>query len=103
MIDRALEEIGDAGGEKRAETVARDLEATTDRAAAAYLAYELGELLRAPARRRGARGQGLRPGADARSRRCRPNLWAIRRVFYRRGLWPNLAKLIGAEVEYRAR
>ena len=30
----------------------------------------------------------------------RPNLWAIRRVFYRRGLWPNLAKLIGAEVEY---
>src|SRR5690606_14270830 len=30
----------------------------------------------------------------------RPNLWAIRRVFYRRGLWPNLTKLISAEVAY---
>src|SRR6185503_20215499 len=30
----------------------------------------------------------------------RANLWAIRRVFYRRGLWPNLVKLISAEVEY---
>src|SRR5262249_5843274 len=30
----------------------------------------------------------------------RPNLWAIRRVFYRRALWPNLLKLIDAEVRF---
>ncbi|TMQ08683.1 MAG: hypothetical protein E6J91_32555 [Deltaproteobacteria bacterium] len=30
----------------------------------------------------------------------RANLWAIRRVFYRRALWPNLVKLIDAEVGY---
>ncbi len=99
VIDRALEEIGDAGSEKRAETVARDLEQTTDTNAAAYLAYELGELyerrLADEARAVKAFGRSLTLDPS-----LRPNLWAIRRVFYRRGLWPNLAKLIGAEVEY---
>lgn len=99
VIDRALEEIGDAGSEKRAETVARDLEQTTDTNAAAYLAYELGELyerrLADEARAVKAYGRALTLDPS-----LRPNLWAIRRVFYRRGLWPNLAKLIGAEVEY---
>ena len=99
VVDRALEELGDVGGEKRAETLAKDLEATTDPAAAAYLAYELGELyerrLADEARAVKAYGRALTldPG-------LRPNLWAIRRVFYRRGLWPNLVKLIGAEVTY---
>ncbi|MEO7097152.1 MAG: hypothetical protein ABI175_28085, partial [Polyangiales bacterium] len=99
VIDRALEEIGDAGSEKRAETVARDLEQTSDPNAAAYLAYELGELyerrLADEARAVKAYGRSLTLDPS-----LRPNLWAIRRVFYRRGLWPNLAKLIGAEVEY---
>ncbi|HEY4177595.1 MAG TPA: tetratricopeptide repeat protein [Kofleriaceae bacterium] len=99
VVDRALEELGDAGGEKRAATLAKDLDATTDATAAAMLAYELGELyerrLADEARAVKAYGRALTldPG-------LRPNLWAIRRVFYRRGLWPNLAKLIGAEVDY---
>ncbi|HEY4055567.1 MAG TPA: hypothetical protein VGM39_03125, partial [Kofleriaceae bacterium] len=99
VVDRALEELGDAGGEKRAATLAKDLDATTDATAAAMLAYELGELyerrLADEARAVKAYGRALTldPG-------LRPNLWAIRRIFYRRGLWPNLAKLIGAEVEY---
>lgn len=99
VIDRALEEIGDAGSEKRAETVARDLENTTDNNAAAYLAYELGELYerRLADEARAVKSYGRALTLDP---ALRPNLWAIRRVFYRRGLWPNLAKLIGAEVEF---
>ena len=99
VIDRALDELGDAGSEKRAETVSRELEATTDPAAAAYLAYELGELYerRLADEARAVKSYGRALTLDP---ALRPNLWAIRRVFYRRGLWPNLAKLIGAEVEY---
>ncbi len=99
VIDRALEELGDAGSEKRAETVSKELEATTDPAAAAYLAYELGELYerRLADEARAVKSYGRALTLDP---ALRPNLWAIRRVFYRRGLWPNLAKLIGAEVEY---
>ncbi|MEO7732533.1 MAG: hypothetical protein ABIY55_16310, partial [Kofleriaceae bacterium] len=99
VLDRALDELGDAGGEKRAETMARELEATTDGPAAAMLAYELGELyerrLADEARAVKAYGRALTldPG-------LRANLWAIRRVFYRRALWPNLVKLIAAEVAY---
>ena len=99
VLDRALDELGDAGGEKRAETMARDLEAATDPSIAAMLAYELGELyerrLADEARAVKAFGRALTldPG-------LRANLWAIRRVFYRRALWPNLVKLISAEVTY---
>ena len=99
VIDRALEEVGDSGSEKRAETVARDLDATSDGPAAAYLAYELGELYerRLADEARAVKAYGRALTLDP---ALRPNLWAIRRVFYRRGLWPNLAKLIGAEVEF---
>ncbi len=99
VLDRALAELGDAGGEARAAAMARDLEATLDPAVAAFLAYELGEhyerRLTDEARAVKSFGKALTLDAS-----LRPNLWAIRRVFYRRGLWPNLVKLIGAEVEY---
>jgi tetratricopeptide (TPR) repeat protein len=99
VLDRALDELGDAGGEKRAETMARDLEAATDPGIAAMLAYELGELYERRLTDEGravkafGRALALDPG-------LRANLWAIRRVFYRRALWPNLVKLIAAEVAY---
>jgi tetratricopeptide (TPR) repeat protein len=99
VLDRALDELGDAGDERRAEAMARDLEAATDGEVAAMLAYELGELyerrLADEARAVKAFGRALTldPG-------LRANLWAIRRVFYRRALWPNLVKLIAAEVAY---
>jgi tetratricopeptide (TPR) repeat protein len=99
VLDRALEELGDAGVEKRAEAMAKELESTSDSGAAAMLAYELGELyerrLADEARAVKAFGRALTldPG-------LRANLWAIRRVFYRRALWPNLVKLIAAEVAY---
>ncbi|HSN30438.1 MAG TPA: hypothetical protein VLT45_29320, partial [Kofleriaceae bacterium] len=101
VVDKALGELGEAGGEKRAETMSKELEAKvlTDPAAAAYVAYELGELyerrLADEARAVKAFGRALNLDPS-----LRPNLWAIRRVFYRRQLWPNLAKLVDAEVAY---
>ena len=101
VVDKAIGELGEAGGEKRAEVMAKELEAKvlTDPAAAAYVAYELGELyerrLADEARAVKAFGRALNLDPS-----LRPNLWAIRRVFYRRQLWPNLAKLVDAEVAY---
>ncbi len=99
VIDRALAELGDAGGEQRATTMTQELDATSDSTAAAFLAYELGEhyerRLADEARAVKAYGRALTLDPS-----LRPNLWAIRRVFYRRGLWPNLVKLIAAEVAY---
>ncbi len=101
VVDKALAQLGDNGGEARAEAMTRELDALpeSDTNAAAYLAYELGELyerrLADEARAVKAFGRALTLDPS-----LRPNLWAIRRVFYRRGLWPNLAKLISAEVAY---
>ncbi|MBV8758093.1 MAG: hypothetical protein JO257_12480 [Deltaproteobacteria bacterium] len=101
VVDKAIGELGEAGGEKRAEAMSKELEAKvlTDPAAAAYIAYELGELyerrLADEARAVKAFGRALNLDPS-----LRPNLWAIRRVFYRRQLWPNLAKLVDAEVAY---
>jgi hypothetical protein len=99
VLDRALDELGDAGGERRAETMARDLEATADPAVGAMLAYELGELYerRLADEARAVKAYGRALTLDP---ALRANLWAIRRVFYRRQLWPNLVKLIAAEVAY---
>ncbi len=99
VVDRAIAELGDAGSEKRAELMLRELEATADNAAAGMLAYELGELYerRLADEARAVKAYGRAITLDP---SLRPNLWAIRRVFYRRGLWPNLAKLIAAEVAY---
>ncbi|HSK00497.1 MAG TPA: hypothetical protein VK932_04620, partial [Kofleriaceae bacterium] len=99
VVERALAELGDAGGERRADAMLKELDATVDSVAAAMLAYELGELyerrLADEARAVKAYGRALTLDPSLRA-----NLWAIRRVFYRRGLWPNLVKLIAAEVAY---
>jgi tetratricopeptide (TPR) repeat protein len=98
-VERAVSAIGEAALEKRAEDLSRDLEAATEKAAIADLAYELGELyerrLEDEARAVKAYGRALQSDPS-----LRPNLWAIRRVFYRRGLWPNLIKLIDAELRF---
>lgn len=97
-IDRAGDELTDAGAERRAEDLAQKIEDSDD-AGAALLAYELGELyerrLADEARAVKAYGRALLLDSS-----YRPNLWAIRRVFYRRKLWPNLLKLIDAELRY---
>jgi hypothetical protein len=99
VVDRAIEDLNDAGMERRAQAMLAQLEDTRDASVAAILAYELGELyerrLADEARAVKAYGRSLTLDTS-----LRPNLWAIRRVFYRRGLWPNLMKLIAAEVSY---
>src|SRR5204862_8322611 len=90
-----------SGGEQRAEAMTRELEAKllADPPAAAFLAYELGELYerRLADEARAVKAYGRAVNLDP---SLRANLWAIRRVFYRRALWPNLVKLIAAEVAY---
>jgi tetratricopeptide (TPR) repeat protein len=100
VVDKALTSLGESG-ETRAEDLAKQLESSdvSEPAAAAYVAYELGELyerrLADEARAVKAFGRALNLDPS-----LRPNLWAIRRVFYRRQLWPNLQKLIDAEIAY---
>ncbi|HEY5949472.1 MAG TPA: hypothetical protein VIV40_28455, partial [Kofleriaceae bacterium] len=101
VVDTALAALGDAGGEAHADVLSRELEARVleEPVASAQLAYELGEHFErrladeARAIKAFSRALNLDPS-------LRPNLWAIRRVFYRRALWPNLQKLVDAEVEY---
>ncbi|HUJ63353.1 MAG TPA: tetratricopeptide repeat protein [Kofleriaceae bacterium] len=101
VVDKALAGLGDAGSEQRAEAMTRELEAKvlSDPQDAAFLAYELGELYerRLADEARAVKAYGRAVNLDP---SLRANLWAIRRVFYRRALWPNLAKLVAAEVEY---
>ncbi|MCX5740880.1 MAG: hypothetical protein NT062_00100, partial [Proteobacteria bacterium] len=101
VLDRAISELGDSGLEKRADAMLAELEGLADQdpSAAAMLAYELGELYE---RRLADEARAVKAYNRALSLdpSLRPNLWAIHRVFYRRELWPNLAKLISAEVDY---
>ncbi|MCE9577029.1 MAG: hypothetical protein K8W52_28035, partial [Deltaproteobacteria bacterium] len=99
VVERAIADLGEAALEKRAADLSRDLDAATERGEIAGLAYELGELferrLADEARAVKAFGRALQTDPSLRA-----NLWAIRRVFYRRGLWPNLIKLIDAELRF---
>src|SRR5690606_12942659 len=88
VVDKAIGSLADAGGEERAAQLSPEIEAR-----------ELGEHCwrRLPDEARAikafSRALNLVPS-------LRPNLGAIRRVFYRRALWPNLQKLVDAEMEY---
>ena len=98
-IERALGDLGEAAWEERAGELTRRLDAATDRAQIADLAYELGELCerRLVDEARAVKAFGRALASDP---SLRANLWAIRRVFYRRSLWPNLIKLIDAESRF---
>ena len=105
VVDKAIAALGDAGGEQRAEAMTRELEALVlERSGRPprYLAYELGELYerRLADEARAVKAYGRALDLDP---SLRPNLWAIRRVFYRRALWPNLAKLDRRRGRVRAR
>ncbi len=98
-IERAIGDLGDTAWEARANELTRALDTVTDRERLAELAYELGELCerRLADEARAVKSFGKALATDP---SLRANLWAIRRVFYRRGLWPNLIKLIDAESRY---
>ena len=99
LLADAVESARAPNWEARKDALLAELEREQDRERAAELAYEVGELAE---RRLG--DESLAVKSYDRSIRSdpafRPTLWAIRRVFYRRGLWPNLVKLIDAETRY---
>lgn len=97
VLDAALGELNDAGFARRADELDAAIEASGDPAEQARLAYQLGEWcerkLADEARAIKAYGRALTADPENRA-----NLWAIRRVFQRRQLWPNLVRLIDAEL-----
>ncbi|MBP9086464.1 MAG: hypothetical protein KBG15_10130, partial [Kofleriaceae bacterium] len=104
VLDMAVAELNEQGLEARASLFEKQVAAELDGprpdvANAAALAYELGHwyqhVLEDEARAVKAYGRAL-----ALDPSLRPNLWAIRAIFYRRSLWPNLLKLIEAELGY---
>ncbi len=103
-LDMAVAELNEQGLEARAALFEKQIAVEIDgprpdTASAAALAYELGHwyqhVLEDEARAVKAYGRAL-----ALDPSLRPNLWAIRAIFYRRSLWPNLLKLIEAELGY---
>ena len=98
VIDRALDVVRAGDHAARAAQVEEDLaHAMADKRRAGLLAYELGELseryLDDEAAAVKCYDRALRADPT-----LRPNLWAIRRLIVRRGLWPKLVKLLDAEV-----
>src|SRR5690606_19002297 len=86
---RYLETAAAITPQQRFEALKEDLERAGDDQVAGELAYELGEVamheLGDEASAVKAYGRALQIDPSLRA-----NLWAIRRIFYRRALWPNL-------------
>ena len=98
-LEKLRAEVLGESWEERARRLVAQLERHNDKQQIGTIAYELGELyerrLADEARAVKAFSQSLQADPS-----FRPNLWAIRRVFYRRGLWPNLVKLVDVEVRF---
>jgi tetratricopeptide (TPR) repeat protein len=81
----------------------RELEILTrgepEKGRTALYQHEIGELTES---RAGDEGAAVKAYAKAlqSDATLKPNLWAIRRVFERRSLWPNLQKLLDAEIRF---
>ena len=89
-----LEAIAEVARRDRPVTIADDARATMATARAS-----IDQVVAEGDRARAVKAFGRALASDP---SLRANLWAIRRVFYRRGLWPNLVKLIDAELRYAA-
>jgi tetratricopeptide (TPR) repeat protein len=94
----------EGGFRRRMEIYERELAALAahagehDKALGALYQHEIGELLEEG----GDEGAAVKAYAKAlqSDATLKPNLWAIRRVFERRALWPNLLKLLDAEIRF---
>lgn len=84
LYERELEVLAQSGEEK---------------GRVALYQHEIGELTES---RAGDEGAAVKAYARAlqSDATLKPNLWAIRRVFERRALWPNLLKLLDAEIRF---
>jgi golgin subfamily B member 1 len=100
----AREALGEAGHLKLVALYEREMAALPatasidDKARLALFQHEVGELYEAT----GDEGAAVKAYAKAlqSDATLKPNLWAIRRVFQRRALWPNLLKLLDAEIRF---
>lgn len=99
VLEKTLEAIQEGNWEDRAAELLRELDAATDKKQIGAIAYDLGDFYerRIGDEARAVKAYGRALQADP---SLRPNLWAIRRVFYRRKLWPNLIKLLDAEIRF---
>jgi tetratricopeptide (TPR) repeat protein len=99
VLDSFLEGREALDWAKRATQLTVELDQAEEKARIGELAYELGELymrqLEDEASAVKAYGRALQADPSLRA-----NLWAIRKIFYRRELWPNLVKLVGAELRF---
>jgi tetratricopeptide (TPR) repeat protein len=107
VLDRALADAraprDDAARARRIGYYEREIDALShggdpDKGRIALYQHEVGELLEAS----GDEGAAVKAYAKAlqSDATLKPNLWAIRRVFQRRALWPNLLKLLDAELRF---
>jgi tetratricopeptide (TPR) repeat protein len=84
---------------ERIDLYEREIRLEPNRARAALLEHEIGDQLE-----RLGQDEAGAVKAYARSLSSdpmlRPNLWAVRRIFYQRKLWPSLLKLLDAETRY---
>lgn len=94
----ALAQFEKEGGPERLALFEKELARETDRERQALLEYEIGELLEAAGdEAAAAKRYGKALVADP---ALRPNLWALKRICERRGAWPNVIKLIDAEIKF---
>jgi tetratricopeptide (TPR) repeat protein len=106
-LDAAIEAArltqSEEGGARLRALYQRELETLSvppgDRPRSALYHHEVGELLET---RNGDEAQAVKAYAKALQSdpTLRPNLWAIRRIFQRRALWPNLLKLLDVELRF---
>lgn len=96
-IDRALQAVRDRDFSARVAQLEADFAHAGDKARAGIVAYELGELHERFLDDEAGAVKGFDRALRA-DPTLRPNLWAIRRLIFRRELWPKLVKLLDAEV-----
>lgn len=98
-LEAALDRLARETYTDRVALYEAELAEEPDKARAALLEHEIGDQIE-----RIGGDEGLAVKAYARSLASdpmlRPNLWAVRRIFYRRRLWPSLVKLLDAETRY---
>lgn len=97
VLDDLIAESESADWHSRVVQLQEQLAAAISPEEIGELAYELGELQQREIGDQSAAVQAYGKSLKA-DPSLRANLWAIRRVFYARKLWPNLVKLITAEL-----
>ncbi|HEX4460438.1 MAG TPA: hypothetical protein VIA18_20815, partial [Polyangia bacterium] len=106
-LERAIADaermLGDEAHHRLSALYERELEALAkgepDKARTALYQHEIGELTETGAGDEGAAVKAYAKALQS-DATLKPNLWAIGRVFERRALWPNLQKLLDAEIRF---